>query len=169
MARQQLLHLTAALLIGGVAGSPAQAQSVTAQAQKVAAAALAAQPAVAEEAPEAPRPLSLRQERPQWLTPMHVATVTMQVLDAHSTYRAIHDAHIVEANPLMRSMAEKPATLVAVKAGVAAAIVYSTEKLARRHRVAAFVSALAVNSAYAMLVAHNYSLAARNRAPAAPR
>ena len=169
MARRQLFHLAAAVLIAGAAGSQAQAQSITAQVQRVADAALAAQPAVAEEAPEAPAPLPMRHERPHWLTPMHIATVTLQMLDAHSTYSAIHDARIVEANPLMRSLAERPAALVAVKAGVAAAIVYSTEKLARRHRVAAFVSALAVNSAYSMLVARNYSVAEQNRAPVVPR
>jgi hypothetical protein len=155
-------------LIAGAA-SPARAQSITSLAQQVATAAFEAQPAVTDDSPEpAVRPPA-RQESPQWLTPMHIATVTMQMLDAHSTYSAIHDARIVEANPLMRSLAEKPATLLAVKAGVAAAIVYSTEKLAKRHRVAAFVSALAVNSAYAMLVARNYSVAAQNRTPVLPR
>jgi hypothetical protein len=154
-------------MVGG-AVSPARAQSITAQAQSIAGALLAVQPAVGEEGGGSPAPLPVRRERPQWLTPMHIATVTMQMLDAHSTYAAIHDAHIVEANPLMRSMAENTATLVAVKAGVAAAIVYSTEKLARRHRVAAFATALAVNSAYAMLVAHNYSIA-RQRSSVVPR
>ena len=169
MARQQLFHLPAALLIVAGAVLPARAQSMTPAAQPIASAALAVQPAVDEQRPESPAPLPGRYERPQWLTPMHIATVTMQMLDAHSTYAAIHDARVVEANPLMRSMAENPAALIAVKAGVAAAIVYSTEKLARRHRVVAFASALAVNSAYAMLVAHNYRIAAQSRVPVVPR
>ena len=100
---------------------------------------------------------------------MHIATITMQALDAHSTYSALHHGNIVEANPLMRGMAENTATLVAVKAGVAAATVYATEKLARRHRLVAFATALAVNSAYAMVVARNYSIAARATPVTRPR
>jgi hypothetical protein len=110
-----------------------------------------------------------RRERPKWLVPMHMATITTQALDAHSTYSALHHNNVVEANPLMKGMAEHATALVAVKAGVAAAIVYSTEKLARRHRFAAFATALAVNSAYAMLVARNYSIAERARPITVPR
>ncbi len=148
MARRQLLRLAAALVLMTVSSSIALAQSTTGAESSAAAS---------------------RSERPKWLLPMHAVTITMQALDAHSTYSALRHSDIVEANPLMRGMAENTPALVAVKAGVAAAIVYSTEKLAQRHRFVAFASALAVNSAYAMLVARNYSIAERARPITVPR
>jgi hypothetical protein len=45
---------------------------------------------------------------------------------------------------------------MAVKAGGAASTIWLTHKLARRSKTGAFVVMAAVNSAYAMIVAHNY-------------
>jgi hypothetical protein len=94
-----------------------------------------------------------RDERP--LAPLYVSFAVLQALDVHSTTRAVNQGG-VEANPLLRGVAQQPAALIAVKAGGAASTIWLSQKLARRSRTGAFVLMTAVNSAYAMVVAHNY-------------
>ncbi len=89
------------------------------------------------------------------LVPLYVSFAVLQALDVHSTTRALN-AGAVEGNPLMRGVADQPAALMAVKAGGAASTIWLTHKLARRSKTGAFVVMAAVNSAYAMIVAHNY-------------
>ena len=50
----------------------------------------------------------------------------------------------------------QPAAFVAAKVAASAATFYVSERLWRRHRVAAVVLMLAVNGAYAAIVANNY-------------
>jgi hypothetical protein len=90
------------------------------------------------------------------LVPLYVSLGVLQALDAHSTTRALN-AGGVEANPLMRGVAGQPLALIAVKAGGAASTIWLTHKLAGRSRTGAFIVMGAVNSAYAMVVAHNYA------------
>jgi Domain of unknown function (DUF5658) len=90
------------------------------------------------------------------LGPFYVSLGVLTALDVHSTTRALN-AGAVEANPLMRGVADQPAALLAVKAGGAAATIWLTHKLARRSRTGAIIVMAAVNSAYAMVVAHNYA------------
>jgi hypothetical protein len=66
------------------------------------------------------------------------------------------NAGAVEGNPLLRSVAHQPAALIAVKAGGAASTMWLSHKLAKRNKTGAFILMTAVNSAYAMVVAHNY-------------
>jgi hypothetical protein len=89
------------------------------------------------------------------LIPLYASFATLQMLDAHSTIRSI-GAGGVEQNPLMRGLADKPAALVALKAGVAASTIVLADKMARRNRVGAIVLMAALNSAYAVVVTHNY-------------
>ena len=89
------------------------------------------------------------------LVPLYVSFTTLQVLDAHSTLRAL-DAGAVEANPIMGRIADNPLPLFVVKAGAAAGTIFLTEKLRRRSRVGAIVLMATLNSAYAMVVTHNY-------------
>ena len=88
--------------------------------------------------------------------PLYVTFGVLQALDVHSTLRAV-EAGAVEQNPILRGAVNNPAALIAVKAGVGAATVLIADKLRTRNRVAAFVVMAAVNSAYATVVAHNYS------------
>jgi hypothetical protein len=92
------------------------------------------------------------------LVPLYVSFATLQMLDAHSTIRAL-DAGGVEANPLMRGVADRPAALVALKAGVAASTIVLTDRLRRRNKVGAIVLMAALNSAYAVVVSNNYRAA----------
>jgi hypothetical protein len=89
------------------------------------------------------------------LVPLYVSFAALQALDVHSTTRALNGGG-AEANPLMRGVAHQPAALIAMKAGGAASTIWLTQKLAKRSRTGAFVVMAAVNSAYAMVVAHNY-------------
>jgi hypothetical protein len=91
---------------------------------------------------------------------MYASFAALQALDAHSTLKAIQ-AGGHEANPFMRAFASKPAALIAVKAGTAAATMMFVEKLSKRNPIASFVVMTALNSAYATVVAHNYRVAAR--------
>jgi hypothetical protein len=109
-----------------------------------------------------PRPAArlvyVTRPRPAWVIPMHVATAMMQGLDAHSTFTAF-DAGAVEGNPLAAGFAEHRPAFAAFKMGVAAGMIYATEKMSRRHPVAAFITATAINSAYAYVAMHNYRVA----------
>lgn len=93
--------------------------------------------------------------RPRALVPLYVSFASLQGLDAHSTTRAL-DRGAQETNPLMRSLAEHPVGLLAVKAGATTAVIYASEKMWKRNRVATVVFMVAANSAMAWVVQHNY-------------
>jgi hypothetical protein len=84
--------------------------------------------------------------------------IALQALDAHSTLRAV-DAGFVEQNPLMRWTVERPAALVAMKAAASAATIAVAEVIRKRHPKRAVAFMAAVNSAYAVIVLHNYRAA----------
>ena len=99
-------------------------------------------------------PASARSAR-NALLPLYVSFATLQLLDAHSTSRALANGG-VEANPVMRGVAGNPAALVAVKAGVTASTIVLAEKVRSKSRVGAILLMAALNSTYATVVAHNY-------------
>jgi hypothetical protein len=82
----------------------------------------------------------------------------MQMLDVHSTLSAFR-AGAVEANPLMEGVTRNRAAFFAVKAAVATSTVLAARQLSKRNKVAAIVTLVAINSAYAMVVNHNYQVA----------
>jgi hypothetical protein len=87
--------------------------------------------------------------------PLYASFAGLQALDAHSTMRAIR-AGGREANPLLRDLANRPAGLLALKAGVTASTIFLTEKMRVKNRVGAMVVVAALDSVYAMVVVHNY-------------
>jgi hypothetical protein len=89
------------------------------------------------------------------LVPLYVSFAALQALDVHSTMRAL-DGGAVEGNPLMRGVAQQPAALIGVKAAGAASTMWLAHKMSKRNKIGAVVVMAAVNSAYAMVVAHNY-------------
>lgn len=95
---------------------------------------------------------------PAWFTSVHVATALMQVLDAHSTFKAI-DAGAVEANPLLKAVGGNRAAFSAIKAGVAGSLIWGTHSMAKSHPLRALIVAGAVNSVYATIAARNYGIA----------
>jgi hypothetical protein len=98
-----------------------------------------------------PRPA----ERPRLLIPMYVSFAALQAMDAHSTMKAI-DRGYGEVNPLVAPSTRNGAAMAAMKVAVTASVIVCTERLWRHNRVAAVVTMIAINSAYAAIVAHNY-------------
>lgn len=66
-----------------------------------------------------------------------------------------------EANPVVARLLNSPPALVAVKAGSTVAVVYATERLWKRHRVAAVLLMAGLNAGYAGVIARNYSVSRR--------
>jgi hypothetical protein len=97
--------------------------------------------------------------RPAVLMPLYGSFVAFQALDFDSTRRAIRSGAGREANPLLGSIANSSAGLAAVKVGTTAVVIYASERLRRnRHPVAAVALMIGMNSAYAIVTAHNYSV-----------
>lgn len=94
------------------------------------------------------------------LNSLYATTVVMQVLDIHSTLQALNNG-AVEGNPIMSGVAGRPGAFIATKAAVAAGSIWAANKMAKRNKVAAVMTLVAVNSAYAAIVSHNYRLASR--------
>lgn len=92
------------------------------------------------------------------MTSLYASTAVMQALDVHSTLRAL-DRGAVEANPLMSGATGNKAMFIALKAGVAFSTVMAARNMSKRNKVAAVLTLVAVNSAYAMIVNHNYKVA----------
>jgi hypothetical protein len=92
------------------------------------------------------------------VTSLMISTIVVQALDVHSTYQAL-GAGAVEANPVMAPLAGNRAAFVATKAAVTTATVLAAHHLARRNKVAAIVALVAINSAYAFVIDHNYRVA----------
>jgi hypothetical protein len=103
---------------------------------------------------------ALKAERPAALTPLYISFATLQGLDVHSTFRALGSGGR-ETNPMIGAVAGTPAGMVALKGGTAIGMIYLSEKLSKRNRTAAVLTMIGLNSAYAMIVAHNYSVANR--------
>lgn len=82
----------------------------------------------------------------------------LQVLDALSTRQALR-AGAREANPAMAGIANNSMALFAVKAGTAVGTTFFAERLAKKHPRRATILMVVLNSAYAGIVAHNYSVA----------
>lgn len=95
------------------------------------------------------------------LVPLYVSFATLQLLDAHSTIRAL-GAGAHEQNPVMKGIASQPAALVAVKSGVAASTILIADKIRERSRTGAIIFMAAANSLTATVVAHNYSTLAQH-------
>lgn len=115
--------------------------------------------------PIAPEPQSI--SRPSFdygshafkaLLPFYASTAALQILDVRSTLQVIKLGGS-EGNPMLRGLAAHPAMFVGVKAAVAAASIYSAQRLAKHSKVAAIATMVALNSVYGMVVAHNYQVA----------
>jgi hypothetical protein len=97
---------------------------------------------------------------------LYAVTAGVQVLDAHSTFRAL-DAGGLEGNPLVGSLAERRPAFVAFKVGVAAALIYSARSMSKSHKVRAAITLALINGAYVALIHNNYRVAQRMRAAGA--
>jgi hypothetical protein len=135
--------------------SPAAAQETASPSLREAAAAASGEDD-AQKAPAAPDAFTTpRQHRPSALVPLYVSFGALQVLDTHSTSRALGRGG-VEANPVMNRFAGNEAGMIAVKAAGTAGVIYVSEKMWKKNRTAAVVFMIATNAAMAWVVQHNY-------------
>jgi hypothetical protein len=103
-------------------------------------------------------PVHVPARRPVLLSPLYLTFGALQVLDVHSTFAATGRGR-KESNPLVRGIVGNPVQFIALKTIAGTGVVYLTEKTWRRNRVAAILTMVGLNAAYAAIVAHNYSLA----------
>ena len=96
-----------------------------------------------------------RERRPDSLVPLYVSFGALQVLDIHSTWRAL-DHGAVEANPVLQGVVGNQAGLVALKAVGTAGVIFASEKMWKRNRTASVIFMVAANSAMAWVVQNNY-------------
>jgi hypothetical protein len=87
--------------------------------------------------------------------PLYVSFSTLQVLDTHSTSRALSRG-AAEANPLMKGIARSEIGMAAVKAAGTAGVIYASEKMWKKNKKAAVIFMVATNAAMAWVVQHNY-------------
>jgi uncharacterized protein DUF5658 len=98
------------------------------------------------------------------LLPLYGSLIGLQALDLESTIKAIGSGAGRESNPMLQSVVGRPAALLAVKAGASGLIIFASERLRKeKHPAAAVVLMIGINSAYAIVVAHNYALAHSSR------
>ena len=119
-----------------------------------------AQPIRLTETPQLPPPV--QQVRmggsSAMLKSLYASTAIMQGLDIHSTMSVVNSGG-GEANPLMAGLVHNKAAFIGVKAAVATGTILAARQIGKRNKMAAVATLLAINSAYALVVRHNYSVA----------
>ena len=99
--------------------------------------------------------------RPAALLPLYGTLAGVQALDLDSTLKALRSGAYREANPLLQSASQSPAVLLAFKAGATASMIVASERLRKHHPKLAVALMAGINSAYAIIAIHNYSLSQR--------
>jgi flagellar biosynthesis protein FliR len=92
------------------------------------------------------------------MTSLYATTAAMQMMDVRSTLSAFRNG-ATEANPMMMAIVKNKGAFIAFKAGIAMSTIWSAHSMAKRNKVGAILMLAAVNSAYAMVVNHNYQVA----------
>lgn len=90
--------------------------------------------------------------------PLYVSFAALQIVDAHSTFRALANGGR-EANPVLAPIAGNKPAMFAVKAATTAGIVLITERVRKRNPKAALALMIGLNAAYALIASHNYRVA----------
>ncbi len=117
-------------------------------------------PAEVSAAPKAAVP-ALTPPPPQRAMSLNVLCVSyaaLQAIDLHTTFRAL-DNGAREANPLIGAFSSNKAAMVAFKAGMTAGTIYLVRRSGIKNRTASTIMMAALNSAYAIIAAHNYHVA----------
>jgi hypothetical protein len=135
--------------------APLVAQTEHAEARPLQDAVAASIQAHADAAETLPAVAPPRQHRPAALVPLYLSYASLQALDVHSTTRAL-DRGAAEVNPLMKGLGASQVGLLAAKAAGVAGVIYCSEKMWKKNRVAAVVFMVAANSGMAWVVQHNY-------------
>jgi hypothetical protein len=104
--------------------------------------------------------LTRKQGKTLVMPAMYVGLATLQALDAHSTLRAIDAGH-AEGNPLMGWVVDHPVAFVSIKGAATAGTILVAEKIRKKYPKRALAFMAAINTAYALVVAHNYRASSR--------
>lgn len=91
------------------------------------------------------------------LVGLYASFATLEVLDIHSTLRAVGNG-ASEANPAMQGVVSNDASFIAVKAATGGLVIWMAEKMRKQHPALAIAMMVGLNSAMATVVAHNYSI-----------
>jgi hypothetical protein len=83
----------------------------------------------------------------------------LQTMDVASTRKALSHGGAYEANPVFGAIGGSLPAAIALKAGATAGIILLTERVRKTNRAAAIATMVALNSAYATIVAHNCAAA----------
>jgi hypothetical protein len=92
------------------------------------------------------------------LTSLYVSTAMVHALDVHSTFRVLENGG-AEGNPLLSGLVSKRPAFIAFKAAVATSSIMLARQIAKKNKVAAIITLVGIDSAYAMVISHNYQLA----------
>jgi Domain of unknown function (DUF5658) len=116
----------------------------------------------AAQIPSAPiqQSAGIRQTPRPLLPALYAGNIALQVMDTHSTFRAL-DAGLVESNPVMRWTTAHPVAFVSMKAAATATTILVSEKIRKKYPWRAALFMAGVNSAYALIVSHNYRATSR--------
>jgi hypothetical protein len=90
---------------------------------------------------------------------LYTGMIAVQALDIVSTHQALSRPGTYEANPIFGS-AGSLSSQIAMKAAATAGIIVLCERVKKTNRIAAIVTMVALNSMYATVAAHNFSIAA---------
>ena len=111
-----------------------------------------------QQIPSLPRPRFGERAGSTVMVSLYATTAAMQALDVHSTMRAL-DRGAIEANPIMGGVVNNRTAFIATKAAVAAGTIFAAREVAKRNKLAAAITLIAINSAYAYVAHHNYKVA----------
>jgi len=105
---------------------------------------------------EPSHPIADAVQRPPALIPLYASFAALQLVDMHSTWRALNHG-AVEANPLLSGVAGNKAVLITAKTAGTAAVIAVSERLRKKSRTAAVVLMISANSGMTWVVEHNYT------------
>ena len=111
-----------------------------------------------QQVPSLPRPRFGERAGSTVMVSLYATTAAMQAFDVHSTMRAL-DRGAIEANPIMGGVVNNRTAFIATKAAVAAGTIFAAREVAKRNKLAAAITLIAINSAYAYVAHHNYKVA----------
>ena len=99
--------------------------------------------------------------RPATLLPLYISFTALQIADVHATLGALAAGNR-EGNPVFTGL-RSPAAMLGIKTGLVVGTIYAVEQLRKKKPRTAVVLMIALNSAYAGVVAHNYAILAQHR------
>ena len=105
---------------------------------------------------EPSHPIADAVQRPPALIPLYASFAALQLVDMHSTWRALNHG-AVEANPLLSGVAGNKAVLLTVKTAGTAGVIAVSERLRKKSRTAAVILMISANSGMTWVVEHNYT------------